>query len=724
MSPQAISVTALGPRRPHSASIGSISASAQSSSTPTSMSTSSSSSSYTLQTPQSPSILAVLDIGNREKAGSYSNVGIDDSEELFEDTLEARDLKEWDNHALLPAMLTSPPTVGSHQEATVHTPIRQGSFDSSASIQRQPNTTHNALWTDSYSRVSEGMGKPPSTAQNGLPVKRSVPGSPISRGSSDQVSSTDASQGRRMRPRLRAILSAPLANSRQSSNTTIAKIAGAMISRKTRESESELSTSASHDGEETLFQRRADSSKSTPSPTISDLVQQSPPPIFRRGLTLPTPAPPQLSEMVAVQVPPPRLDHFDRMLPKELKVMIMTRLLESGSEQERDRRWSGEVGARRELIKLSRVCLLFAWRIGLMRKVSKAWRGLCFDGQLWANFDLSPFAGYLHPGTLRTILTHSAPFIKNLSLRGLDALTSSELFSSLSILGSDGTSPPVFSKLTHIDLRGCRTLDSIAIIAMVTNARQLREINLKGVQAVNRNVLQCLASVAQSLESLDISRCRGIKVEDMCNFIKGLDKDTATQLKVLRFAGLRISTDPMTSAALFSLIFERLPNLKVLDLQGCSSISSNDLINACDELRKEGRTSPIQHLILSNCILLRAEIFPAMTGLFPELRILELASVPRMFEGNSRQDRIAFNVFLQSLPLLERLDLEDTCGAGGFDDSTLKILAKLPLLSHLKIGYAGRVSSEAMVQFIRDCPTLKVFEADVSALKARACTDL
>jgi hypothetical protein len=39
--------------------------------------------------------------------------------------------------------------------------------------------------------------------------------------------------------------------------------------------------------------------------------------------------------------------------------MIMGKFLEMGASEERDMRWSGIVGARRELIKLSRVSHLF-----------------------------------------------------------------------------------------------------------------------------------------------------------------------------------------------------------------------------------------------------------------------------------------------------------------------------------------------------------------------------
>ena len=352
-------------------------------------------------------------------------------------------------------------------------------------------------------------------------------------------------------------------------------------------------------------------------------------------------------------------------------------------------------------------------RFGLISQVSKSWRALCFDGQLWADLDLSPFAGHLHPRTLSDILTHSAPFIQTLAFRGMDALTSSTLLSSLSTLSSDSTTPLPLTKLTTVDLRGCKSLTPDAIIAIVSNAPQLRDVNLKGVQAVNRDVLRCLTAL-DSLESVDVSRCRGIDLEDVYRSLLRLDPKVASQLKVLRFAGLRPSATPRGSPDLLCLIFDKLSSLQCLDLQGCDSISNSVLISACDELRRKARISPIRHLILSRCTLLRPEIFPAMTGLFPELRILELASIPRMFEGNSRLDKTVFNAFLSSLPLLEKLDLDETCGAGGFDDDTLQNLANASCLTHLNIGFAARVSPEAMVQFIRNRPTLRVFEADVS----------
>jgi hypothetical protein len=52
---------------------------------------------------------------------------------------------------------------------------------------------------------------------------------------------------------------------------------------------------------------------------------------------------------------PPGHDLFDTMLPRELKIMIMKTLLNMSKDQDRERRWDGKIGARRELVKISRV---------------------------------------------------------------------------------------------------------------------------------------------------------------------------------------------------------------------------------------------------------------------------------------------------------------------------------------------------------------------------------
>jgi hypothetical protein len=63
--------------------------------------------------------------------------------------------------------------------------------------------------------------------------KRAIPTSQVfDGGTAEQSDDSGAKQGRRLRPRLRAILSAPLASSRNSSRASLAKLAGALSSQK------------------------------------------------------------------------------------------------------------------------------------------------------------------------------------------------------------------------------------------------------------------------------------------------------------------------------------------------------------------------------------------------------------------------------------------------------------------------------------------------------------
>lgn len=340
--------------------------------------------------------------------------------------------------------------------------------------------------------------------------------------------------------------------------------------------------------------------------------------------------------------------------------------------------------------------------------MSKSWRDLCFDGQLWADVDLAPFAAHLSAGTLRLIFNHTAPFINKLSLRNVGSLFSMDLLSTLAA----PTWQPVMLTLTTLDLRCCK-LDHRAITAIIQNAPRLRSINLKGAHAVNRDVLQCLATSTKVLEWLDLSGCWHIDLEDVQAFIEELDDERAGKLRTLRLAGIHSRSEESLPANVLVSICNRLSSLETLSLQGCRQLSSSVLIAAYEALRFRSRTSTIRHLNVTGCKRLRSDILPAMTGLFPELRYLEMGGMPAFFQENSQSDRTSFNRFLQSLPHLERLDIEETAGTC-IDDSTLKILVTKPHLTHLQIGFASKITPEAMVNLIRGCQSLKVLEADVS----------
>ena len=352
-------------------------------------SASSSGSTYTVLTPQSPSIMAVLDFGKR-RSGSVPLLEHEKGD-MFEDSHSRPQFLNTRNAVPLPVGqepiltgsrpgLSQKPfedTAGQANLGGSHLVARGQADEVSTGL-----TSHTQLV---YQESSHGSATWP---ERGSRAKRAVPSGLTDAGSSDQYDDAGAKSGRRLRPRLRSILSAPLASSRHSSSSNLAKVAGALSSRKT--SMELIVTPGSHSStmrpgtpstpqssrrflhsqsivgrDDAIWIQNKRSSSVAHSPKSPIPANRSIPPTLQRGLTSPIAALPQVSDLVAVKVPPPRLDHFERILPKELKVMIFRKLLENGSLRERDRRWSGEVGARRELIRLSRVSgvnLLPPWK--------------------------------------------------------------------------------------------------------------------------------------------------------------------------------------------------------------------------------------------------------------------------------------------------------------------------------------------------------------------------
>jgi hypothetical protein len=337
--------------------------------------------------------MAVLDLG-RKRAGSNPVLG-HGNHELFENSLSHRESSASIRNHGQDETNPSPrrkTLSGPHSFNLVEpmSPQRQGAHASSHinSQAEIPSVEHRiAQSSEDLRDVADDARL---STQHVSRSKRAIPRSqPLDGSGAEQSDDSGAKQGRRLRPRLRAILTAPLASSRNSSRASLVKLAGALASQKPSV-ESDLHTAANqsrtglyarqdsqpnvHTAESGSVSNRLDEdtiwiqTKAHSPPVFGANPLKSPipanrsiPPTLQRGITSSIPALSQVSETVAVRDSPPRprLDHFERILPRELQVMIMSKLLESGASEERDRRWSGIVGTRRELIRLSRVSQLY-----------------------------------------------------------------------------------------------------------------------------------------------------------------------------------------------------------------------------------------------------------------------------------------------------------------------------------------------------------------------------
>ncbi|OCH95676.1 RNI-like protein [Obba rivulosa] len=470
-----------------------------------------------------------------------------------------------------------------------------------------------------------------------------------------------------------------------------------------------------------------------------------------RSYSSPLPLPSTALDLIPVTtadifspVTAPTPSYFDEWLPRELRLQVLAALVELFDTEHRTRiqqgkwsvlkaassknKWVGRDKGLRELFKLSRV--------------SKAWQGLVFDGQLWVKLDLRSFPR-LPSDTLSRLSKTAGAFIRELDLAGHTDLSSSLLFDiSLHL----SIAHPAFgnasrTNLTYINLQGCAALTTRSLHYLLSRSPEVQTLCLKGVSAVTNATCDEVLSVhCPVIISLDLSRCSNLTGEGIKSLAyAALARKEPLRLKELRLTGLKRITDDM-----MVVLGKAAPNLEVLDLSYARDLhnSAIEAFVACNEkdaanfevvqltAREAGRDSTdmtkywrrvthLKHLCLSSCSMLTDHACSHLAHTVPRLELLELAGI-----GEELRDDGLVRL-LKTTPFIRKLDLED---ASEITDNVLDVLTPFPVagapsssppppqpghaLEHLTISYAGELTNEALIELVRECPRLRVLEAD------------
>ncbi|KIJ66400.1 hypothetical protein HYDPIDRAFT_186775 [Hydnomerulius pinastri MD-312] len=443
---------------------------------------------------------------------------------------------------------------------------------------------------------------------------------------------------------------------------------------------------------------------------------------------------------------------FDEMLPRELRLQVfstLTLLHEADDERLKSsgkwsvlkaaspkNRWIGRDHAMRELVRLSRV--------------SKSWRALVFDGQLWQDVDLRAFPK-LPTSFLLRLAESLGPFIKNIDLSGHTHLSPTALIDVTSSLcvRSAPTMSFTHTQLAAINLQGCTTVTMQSLHSLLIRSPFLRSLNVKGLQAVTNATFDVLALCSQ-LTSLNMSRCANINGEGVRAFGAAvMARGARLALKELRLSGL-----PDIHDAVLATLGKAAPLLEVLDLSYCRSLHNSALeaLVSCTEYEKDDfetialtardagrdprdsrrywrRVTALRHLSLSNCILITDIACSNLAYSVPRLEFLELAGI-----GTELKDDGLVRL-LATTPFIRRLDLED---ASDITDAVLEAITPSPqidvssnsgsiststespqpghALEHLTVSYAINISNDTFIALIRGCPKLRVLEADSTCM--------
>jgi F-box/leucine-rich repeat protein 2/20 len=327
-------------------------------------------------------------------------------------------------------------------------------------------------------------------------------------------------------------------------------------------------------------------------------------------------------------------------------------------------------------------------------RVSKDWRRICYDGQLWSILDTANFYQDIPADALVTIITKAGPFVRDLNLRGCVQLR--ERWHSKGL--SDAC-----RNLQHFSLEGCR-IDRTSIHSFLYANSSLVHINLSGLAGATNSALRIIAANCPRLEHLNVSWCNNINTHGLSKVV-----EACSNLKDIR-AGEVSGWDDVE---FMQQLFLR-NNLERLVLMNCDSLTDESLAvlvegkdNEIDFLTGRPIAPPrkLKHLDLTRCRGISDRGVRTFVNNIPEIVGLQLSKCNGILDETLTQ-------LLPTTPMLTHLDLEEL---GALSNAVLQSLATSPCarrLRHLNVSYCENMGDTGMLALIQACTNLQSLEMD------------
>ncbi|OSD03353.1 RNI-like protein [Trametes coccinea BRFM310] len=462
----------------------------------------------------------------------------------------------------------------------------------------------------------------------------------------------------------------------------------------------------------------------------------SPFPLPSSPLELIPVAPAEISEPIPIEV----TNYFEEYLPRELRLKVLAFIVDLYEEDHHraiaNGRWTARRAGRHRWVGVERGIV----ELLKLSRVSKAWQSLVYDGQLWISLPRLP------PSVLARLSKSAGGFVKQLRLAGMTTLTPDVLTDMTEGFCVDVVHPGCLphTRITTIDLQGCSALSTRSLHHLLIRSPSLEVLCVRGLPAVTNTTCTILATYCTKLVSLDMSRCSNLDGEGIRSLASStLLRGETLRLKALKLGGLKRVTDEMMQR-----LGKAAPNLEVLDLsyaRGLHNSGIDAFVSLTEEEAKDAesvqltareagrdptdtskhwkRITRLRHIALSSCPMLTDHACTHLAYAVPQLEFLELAGI-----GPDIRDTGLVRL-LETTPHIRRLDLEDACE---ITDTVLAALTPQPqtgtasasrnqpspppqtghALEQLIISYAGNVTNDALLNLIRNCPRLRVLEAD------------
>ena len=328
--------------------------------------------------------------------------------------------------------------------------------------------------------------------------------------------------------------------------------------------------------------------------------------------------------------------------------------------------------------------------------VSKAWQEMCFDGQLWINFDTEDYYREIPASALMRIMTKAGPFVRDLNLRGCVQMPER--------WGSDGHNiSNACRNIQNFSLEGCRIDRSSVHHFLIRNPR-LVHINLSGLKDISNSAMRIIAQGCPQLEHLNVSWCQNVDTRGLLRIVQ-----ECTLLKDLRAGEIKGLNDKAFLLELFQRnTLERLILSHCVDLddESLQVLIQGEDPNV-DPLTERALVPPrkLRHLDLSRCRALTDKGVQCLAENVPHLAGLQLSHCSELTDD-------ALAGIFESVPYLTHLDMEEL---DELTNLSLQNLARSPCiatLQHLNISYCELLGDTGMIQVLKNSEKLKSIVMD------------
>jgi F-box/leucine-rich repeat protein 2/20 len=337
--------------------------------------------------------------------------------------------------------------------------------------------------------------------------------------------------------------------------------------------------------------------------------------------------------------------------------------------------------------------------------VSKAWHGMCFDGQLWSNLDTSEYYQDITADALVRIIATAGPFVRDLNLRGCVQLR--EKWNNKGLADA-------CTNLENFSLEGC-LIDRSSIHCFLLANNRLVHINLSGLAGATNAAMRIIGEHCPRVEHLNVTWCNNIDTKGLRRVVQG-----CPNLRDLRAGEVRGWDDISIMTELFTR-----NTLERLILTNCDSLNDDSLTALVEGVEGEydfltGRVivppRRLKHLDLTRCRSLTDTGVKALAHNLPYLEGLQLSKCHALTDSS-------MTTLLPTLPMLTHLDLEEL---DTLTNATLQSLASAPCtkyLQHLSISYCENLGDAGMLPILKACSALSSLDMDNTRISDLVLTE-